>query len=440
MEVPRCPDLAHAGGRVVRAGWYGRPPHRRQRWLCRPKGGEAHRFTELLPRREADRSVCRSCLTQLEPWEGQPGPRSYSFTAREIAHLLVRVAEGSTYRSAAQAVRRLAGRPEAGRPAPAGARRSLSEGQLAANWVDCFADVVTARSRAQEWPAIVVLDAMAFQVVSGPNAGRRFQVLAAVGHAKRGAPQRVVLFEPAPQKNLVEWKAFLGQLPGQPEVVVSDMDAAIGRAVNELFPDAEQRWSEFHLKRSLENSLPECILEDDDHPVGKAFEFAFTAPNNYATFEAAVQTAAASEPGYSGALEWLDRNGPRILAQTTTRTLAGPNSTGGCEAALGQVARRLAARTGRMTNRARLRRLLALIAAEINGEADAQSWTEQIQTALSATGGKPAAQRTSDDPLGVASLLGPPKGTNTRPPARRAEVGLAPALAPRRGEADELPF
>ena len=423
----------------MRAGWYGRPPHRRQRWLCRPRSGEPHRFTELLPRRETDRSLCRSCFTRLEPWEGQPGPRSYSFTAREIAELSVRVAAGDTYRSAAQAVRRLAGRPEAGQPAPAGRRRSLSEGQLAANWVDCFADVVTAGGRAQEWPAIVALDAMAFQVVAGANAGRRFHVLAAVGHAKRGAPQQVVLFEPAPQKNLIEWKAFLGLLPGQPEVVVSDMDAAIGRAVAELFPDAEHRWSEFHLKRSLENSLPERVLEADDHPVSRAFEFAFTAPNNYATFEAAVQAAAAAELGFNGALKWLDRNGPRILAQAKTRTLAGPNSTGGCEAALGQVARRLAARTGRMTNRARLRRLLALIAAEINGEADAQRWTEHIQTTLTASGGKPVAQRNSDDPLGVTSLLGPPKGTNTAPPARRAEVGLPAALAPPSAP-DELPL
>ena len=243
--------------------------------------------------------------------------------------LLVRLAAGDTYRSAAQAVRRLAGRPEAGRPAPAGGQRSLSEGQLAANWVDCFADVVTANGRTLEWPAIVVLDAMAFQVVAGPNAGRRFHVLAAVGRAKRGTAQRVLLFEPAPQKNLAEWKGFLALLAGQPEVVVSDMDAAIGRAVAELFPDAEHRWSEFHLKRSLQNSLPERVLEDDDHPVSKAFEFAFTAPSNYAGFEAAVHAAAASEPGFKAALKWLDRNGPRILAQAQTRTLAGPNSTGG---------------------------------------------------------------------------------------------------------------
>jgi len=231
-----------------------------------------------------------------------------------------------------------------------------------------------------------------------------------------------------------------GLVPGQPEVVVSDMDAAIGRAVAELFPDAEHRWSEFHLKRSLENSLPERVLEADDHPVSKALELAFTAPSNYAGFEAAVQAAGATEPGFKGALKWLDRNGPRVLAQAKTRTLAGPNSTGGCEAVLGQVARRLSTRTGRMTNRARLRRLLALMAAEINGQADSQSWTEQIQDALTATGGKPAAQRASDDPLGVPSLLGPPKGSKASPPVRRAGVGLPAALAAPLGEVDEPPF
>jgi hypothetical protein len=413
---------------VVRAGWYGRPPHRRQRWLCRPAGGEPHRFTEVLPRREADRSVCRSCFTQLEPWEGQPGPRTYSFAAKEVAHLLVRVAEGSTYRSAAQAVRRLAGRPEAGREPRPGRRPSLSEGQLAANWVDCFADVVTASD--PRWPAILVLDSMAFEVVSGGNAGRRFQVLGAVGHERRGAPQRVALLEPAPQKSLAEWKAFLGRLEGAPEVVVSDMDSAIARAVAELFPEAEHRWSEFHLRRSITRALPEAVAADASHPATQALEFAFTAVPNYRAFERAVKAAAAAEPGFLGALKWLERHGPRVVAQASTRTLAGPNSTGGCEATLGQISRRLAARTARMTNRARLRRLLALMVAEINGEADEQAWTARIQETLLASHGRAAPQRSDDDPAGIASLLGPPRGARTAPPTRRALAGLPPALAP----------
>jgi hypothetical protein len=150
----------------------------------------ASRTRELLPRREADRSVCRSCFTRLEPWAGQPGPRAYSFTAREVAHLLLRVAEGWTYRSAAQSVRRLAGRAEPGRERVPGRRRSLSEGQLAAARVDCFADVGTRSDAQRGWPAIVVLDSIAFEVVSGIGAGRCFTVLGTVGHERPGAPQR----------------------------------------------------------------------------------------------------------------------------------------------------------------------------------------------------------------------------------------------------------
>ena len=373
--------------------------------------------------------MCRSCFTRLEPWEGQPGPRTYCFSAREIAHLLMRLAEGATYRSAAQAVRRLAGRPEAGQ----NGRDSFSEGQLAANWVDCFADLVTSSDRAPSWPAIVVLDSMAFEVAAGANAGRRFQVLGAVGHERRGAPQRVVLLEPAPQKSLADWKAFLCRLEGVPEVVVSDMDSAIARAVSELFPSAEHRWSEFHLRRSAQNALPERVFADAAHPVMKALEFAFTAAPKYRAFERAVKQVAASETDFRGALKWLDRHGPRIVAQAATRTLTGPNSTGGCEAALGQISRRLAARTARMTNRGRLSRLLALMAAELNGEADEQAWAVRIQAALLAAGGRPTPQRRDDDPRGYTSLLGPPRGSKPRPPIRRAAVGLPPALAPTPG-------
>jgi hypothetical protein len=395
--------------------------------LCRPAGGEPHRFTELLPRREADRSVCRSCFTRLEPCEGQPGPRDYSFTAQEVAHLLVRVAEGSTYRSAAQAVRRLAGRPEASRDPRSGRRRSLSEGQLAANWVDCFADVVTSTDPPLGWPSIVVLDSLGFEVVSGANAGRRFQVLGAVGHRRRGAPQRVVLLEPAPQKSQAEWKAFScsvagrarcgGQRHGQRDRPRRRGAVPRGGATLVRVPPQAQR------------ALPEGVAVDRSHTVTQALEFAFTAVPNYAAFERAVKAAAATEPGFKGALKWLDRHGPRVVAQAGTTTLTGPNSTGGCEATLGQISRRLADRTGRMTNRARLRRLLALMAAEINGAADQQAWTERIQEALLAAGGRPMPQRHHDDPSGYSSLLGPPTGSKTAPPTRstRAEID------PRRG-------
>jgi hypothetical protein len=213
------------------------------------------------------------------------------------------------------------------------------------------------------------------------------------------------LLEPAPQKSLAEWKGFLGQLEGAPEVVVSDMDSAIARAVAELFPTAEHRWSEFHLKRSARNALPEWVLADAAHPIMKALELAFTAVPNYRAFERAVKLAAAANSDFSGALKWLDRHGPRAVAQAATRTLTGPNSTGGCEAALGQISRRLAGRAARMTNRGRLRRLLALIAAELNGKADEQAWAERIQEVLLGAGGRAPTQRRADDRRGYTSLL-----------------------------------
>jgi hypothetical protein len=157
---------------------------------------------------------------------------------------------------------------------------------------------------------------------------------------------------------------------------------------------------------------------------------AFTAVPNYREFERAVKAAAAAEPGFLGALKWLERHGPVVVAQASTRTLAGPNSTGGCEATLGQISRRLAARTARMTNRARLRRLLALMEAEINGEADEQAWTERIQETLLASQGRAAPQRSDDDPAGnrVAAGAAPRRQDNSADTT--ALVGLPPALVP----------
>lgn len=83
MAVPRCPNPTHSKARVVRAGWHGSAPHRRQRWLCSPPNGDpAHRFTEVLPRQQAAASHCSECSSVLDPWEGQAGAREYAFSAR----------------------------------------------------------------------------------------------------------------------------------------------------------------------------------------------------------------------------------------------------------------------------------------------------------------------------------------------------------------------
>lgn len=97
MEVSECPVAEHAGSRVVRAGWYGKAPHRRQRWLCVPASGDArHRFTAVLTRQGEPQAFCVECSTGLEPWEGQAGAREYRFVAREVGEALVAVAKGAS--------------------------------------------------------------------------------------------------------------------------------------------------------------------------------------------------------------------------------------------------------------------------------------------------------------------------------------------------------
>src|SRR5262245_28240154 len=116
MERPPCPD-GHRGSRVLRDGWFGKPGQRRQRWRCVRGAGDDqvfHKFFEPLPRlvRHGDEEghACPECATQLEPWEGQPAPRLYGFTARDVALTLTWVAGGSTYRDASARIRTRAGR------------------------------------------------------------------------------------------------------------------------------------------------------------------------------------------------------------------------------------------------------------------------------------------------------------------------------------------
>jgi hypothetical protein len=162
MEIPECPIAEHAGSTVVRAGWYGKPPHRRQRWLCRPTNGDfKHRFTPVLTRQGEPGAYCVECSTGLEPWEGQAGARDYRFCAREAGEALAAVAAGASYRSAAEAARKRAHRePPRGRRRKPGARvrDRLRDGQIVASWIDVFTGVLCAEELPRSWPRTLLVD------------------------------------------------------------------------------------------------------------------------------------------------------------------------------------------------------------------------------------------------------------------------------------------
>jgi hypothetical protein len=411
MEIPACPIAEHTGSRVVRDGWYGKPPHRRQRWRCVPSNGDPkHRFTPVLTRQGTPHSYCVECSTGLEPWEGQAGAREYRFTAREVGEALASVARGTSYRVAAEIARQKAGRVPQGKPK----RRSpANEGQLVANWVDVCSEFICAGELPDRWPPTIAVDSQNFRIISGPHTGEGFHILAAVGR-DQGEPRKWApipkawRIEPFARKDQAAWETFFGALQGAPRVIVSDADGAIARAIEETFGDqTEHRQCEWHLGRKLRQHLPDELLADARHPITRALPGAFHSLEAWDRLDQAIR--AEHEGGehrpLTLAVNWMDTYGQTARAQIPSRDPNGLNSTGPVEQVLREVDRRIGDRVGSFTNRARLSKLLDLMTLDLLGKADGRHWADRLRERLYLAGGRPQNQRPHDDPKGVHSLF-----------------------------------
>ena len=378
-------------------------------------GSRAHRFTPVLTRQGEPHPFCEECSTALEPWEGQAGAREYRFAAREVGEALVAVARGASYRSAAEAARRAADRmPDAALERRQWRDRDPArDGQLVANWVDVFGELVCADELPECWPQVLLIDSRGFRITSGQRVGRGFYVFAAIGinidehgRQQRGRLWRVEAFA---RKDQAAWEAFFGALAGAPVVIVSDADKALACAIETTFTAAalEHRLCEWHLGRKLRDHLPDSLLADQAHPVTRALPGAFHSPRAWRELTDAIDAEHAG--GEHGPLtltaKWLATYGPRIAQQVATRDRRGPHSTGAVEQVLHELDRRLRDRAGSFTNRARMAKLLALMTLELNQQADARRWADQLRERLYLAGGRPANQRPHDDPKGSYSLI-----------------------------------
>lgn len=72
---------------------------------------------------------------------------------------------------------------------------------------------------------------------------------------------------------------------------------------------------------------------------------------------------------------------------------------------LREVDRRIGDRVGSFTNRARMGKLLALMALDIDGRAEARQWADHLRERLHLAGGHAESQRPHDDPKGCCSLI-----------------------------------
>jgi hypothetical protein len=429
-----CEDRAHRGRKVVKDGFYGRQPRRRQRYRCYdPENPEDwHKFTPKVVRLEAVERHCLDCESPLASGQGPNAARRYDFAAREIAAALVGLANGATYSEASLTARRTvfdlakhwpdARRPyeERAQPGQQGNETS-THGTLVATWVEAYTDVVLGGPEAIEMPQVLLLDSTTFHRRFGGRSNPAFSVLCAYGYeagSDKGRLLRAVAYRAATE---VTWEDFLTGMPGMPEVVVSDGGQDVINGIGARWPKPgvgnrpERVRCRWHLAKNLRKALvkdikphldeaPDLRGDARNHPLWQLAERAF---DDLAAFEHYEQWTRSSLYSWTpnslempAALKWLSKNDDLIRCQLARRAdpdpeqrRPGPESTGPLEADIKWLRGRLAYRAQSLRNRPRTNQLLRLMVAGRNGQANERVWAERIRQHLIANEGRAPRQR-----------------------------------------------
>lgn len=424
----------HAKSLVVRAGWYGRAGQRRQRWKCTAIRGAAHRFAEVLPRivSGAGEHVCLDCATALEPWEGQPAPRLYGFTARDVAAALAMVAGGASYREAAEVIRIRAGRALNTQPRRSPSKAKGKRGkvlqpanrhpQLISDWVEVFAPIIWSAYAPTAWPAAVAIDEMEFRFgrAGKPRGDKAFSVIAAMGYDDpQQGPQRpyVAVIEAVAHADSQAWRSLLGSLQARPGWVVGDGGHPLRTAaalwthidVNLGEDPGFQTWRcEWHLAHNIRQALPDEITREPSDPINKLIDPAVRSTAGWQKLCDALTRRTRRDGTCQGAMNVLLNLRPVVLAQDGIEP-HGPRSTGALEEFFRQLDNTIGDRASRMTNKTRTDALLHLIAARRNGWANETAWAELIRDHLARTQGRAPDQRRHVDSRSAPSLHPSPR-------------------------------
>lgn len=351
---------------------------------------------------------CPECQTTLEPWEGQPAPRLYGFTAKHVAWALTQVAGGASYRSTAADVRERAGRQLEASPGKTASGRPLAaptqHGQLVSDWVDVFAPVIWSAYAPTRWPYEALLDddTLKYSVPGAPTGVTAFYVLAVMGYTPQQRPY-VAAIEAFPRATKATWGRFLATLPGQPRWAVTD-GGVTARAARTQWPDAELWRCEWHLRKNLLDKLPGGVRDMPSDPLNGFLNRAQLTPRHWDEYLAALEDRQAAEGGLKGARTAAYRLDHLIREQSSGRPDDLPLSTGPLEEFFRGMDSAIGDRAAKMTNKRRADALLKLIAARRNGWANENRWTDIIRQHLAARRGLAAHQRQHTDPRTKPSL------------------------------------
>lgn len=414
---PKCPRPGHERSKVWLNGQRGPEGHKRPRWQCRPANGDKpHEFSEVLPRQMTHDGFCDECERVYAPNEGPQAARGYLYSIREVAKALKRVGEGGTYREAAYAARRHAGR---GRAVKRGVVYS-EHAQLVSDWIETFAPVVYEPYRDFSWPdtGTVVFDEVPFRVstaIPGVSSGvqgglKTFSILGAMAWDKERGTMRLYKLEAYPERRNMgpAWLSFMRSLSGEPKRIVTDRENQLVKATGIAFPHAEIHYCEYHLKGTCYSQLKKLGIATKGTPVYDTVEFAFNSMKAFSEMREAW--LAVQNPAQRKKLaSHLRRLEKVVMSQIERRqpgaSKANPVTNGALEHELDWLRSQIDYRVSTFTNRPRLNRLLMLMVLKQNGFADEREYAERIREWLLTNGGHPRIKRREvTDPLRQPSL------------------------------------
>jgi hypothetical protein len=327
---------------------------------------------------------CDECETHLEPFEGPPTPRGYTFTVREVAAALYAVGTGESYTQAAMTARLTARRPLMTKNFGA---------QLVGNWVESLAEVVTARYAETEWPETIVCDSTDFYTKKSPVTGNQvlnFNILAVWGYLAGSPRGRLVALRASHFATQVQWFEVLDLFSGAPRMLVSDRDLATFNAANQKWPQVTPRanWSrhvaepyiyrcEKHLLMNALTALKGSVDAGPGSPIYHALDTGFHSPAEWVTFRA----LAANFPGLD---LWCQALDAQVLSQSAWRSQLPPHhSNAVTERALTEAKRVIGTRDFALRNKYRTNWMLELVQVNFNRQANETVYARTLREALS---------------------------------------------------------
>lgn len=248
--------------------------------------------------------------------------------------------------------------------------------------VALFGDAIAAKFLPTEWPDAVVLDALPLNLRSARASGQPSQgsktgvmVMGAYGYRAGSGKGEIWKLGVRGGEDQVEWEDFLRSMPTvqPPTWVVCDRVGATSAAARADWPSATIYICEDHLRRLLIEKLD----EDGFFRGSKLYAMANSAFANQRGWDKwKIALAAEHAPE---AANWTKKHEKLMARQFAVYQPGRPRSTGGIETPLDAIRRRIGKRHYVFRNRARLERLLNLMAVELRGEASEIRFAEVIR-------------------------------------------------------------